>query len=237
MTKIVVVDDDVFILQLISEYLKKESYEVTSFSSGKTLVEHIRSDRPDCLVLDIMMPGVDGLSLLTQLREFTEMPIIMISARGEESDRIHGLELGCSDFLTKPFNPRELVGRVKAMLRLTKAGTSAPDDKEAVETDGDVCRAGNLCIFAEFRKVTVDGQEVNLTSREFDLLLFLSNHLERPFGREHLIQQVWSYDFIGDVRVVDDLVKRIRKKLAEYHSTLVINTVWGFGYKATVQEL
>ncbi|MGO4952175.1 MULTISPECIES: response regulator transcription factor [Paenibacillus] len=236
MTKIVVVDDDVFILQLISEYLKKESYEVTSFSSGKTLVEHIRTNRPDCLVLDIMMPGIDGLSLLTQLREFTEMPIIMISARGEENDRIHGLELGCSDFLTKPFNPRELVGRVKAMLRLSMAGMSASDDRQAAES-ADICHAGNLYIFADFRKVTVDGQELNLTSREFDLLLFLANHLERPFGREHLIQQVWSYDFIGDVRVVDDLVKRIRKKLAEYHSTLVINTVWGFGYKATVQEL
>lgn len=118
MAKIVVVDDDLFILQLLSEYLRKEGYEVTSFSNGRTLVEHVRTEYPDCLILDIMMPGIDGLALLTELRTFTELPIIMISARGEESDRIQGLELGCSDFLSKPFNPRELVGRVKSMLRL-----------------------------------------------------------------------------------------------------------------------
>lgn len=236
MTKIVVVDDDLFILQLISEYLRKESYDVTSFSDGRSLVEHVRSEQPDCLILDIMMPGINGLSLLTELRGFTEMPIIMISAHGDESDRIQGLELGCSDFLSKPFNPRELVGRVKAMLRLMNANAVSVEDRSVPASVIDTLRAGNLEISAEFRKVMVSGKELNLTSREFELLLFLSTHVERPFGREHLIQQVWNYDFFGDVRVVDDLVKRIRKKLTEYHSTLMINTVWGFGYKATVRD-
>lgn len=237
MSKIVVVDDDLFILQLLSEYLRKEAYEVTSFSSGTNLLEYVHADEPDCLILDIMMPGIDGLSLLTELRSFTEIPIIMISARGEESDRIQGLELGCSDFLSKPFNPRELVGRVKAMLRLVKLGNSTPGETTEQSKSESVCRAGNLEIFPDFRKVSVNNEEISLTSREFELLLFLSSHVERPFGREQLIQHVWNYDFFGDVRVVDDLVKRIRKKLAEHGSSLLINTVWGFGYKATVRKL
>lgn len=234
---IVVVDDDLFILQLLSEYLRKEAYEVTSFSSGANLVEYVRSEEPECLILDIMMPGIDGLSLLTELRSFTEIPIIMISARGEESDRIHGLELGCSDFLSKPFNPRELVGRVKAMLRLYRLGNGAPGDPAAPTKPDNICHAGNLEIDADYRRATVDGTEISLTSREFELLLFLASHIERPFGREQLIQHVWNYDFFGDVRVVDDLVKRIRKKLAEHGSSLLINTVWGFGYKATVSKI
>lgn len=235
-SKIVVVDDDLFILQLLSEYLRKESYEVTSFSNGRTLVEHVRSEHPDCLILDIMMPGIDGLSLLTELRTFTALPIIMISARGEEGDRIQGLELGCSDFMSKPFNPRELVGRVKSMLRLTKAGKPSEEELSSLVTTENIYRSGNVVIYADYRKVSVNDAEVSLTSREFELLLFLAIHLERPFGREHLIQQIWDYDFIGDVRVVDDLVKRIRKKLAEHGSTLLIDTVWGFGYRASVRK-
>lgn len=237
MSKIVVVDDDLFILQLLSEYLRKEAYEVTSFASGANLVEYVRSDEPECLILDIMMPGIDGLSLLTEIRSFTEIPIIMISARGEESDRIHGLELGCSDFLSKPFNPRELVGRVKAMLRLYKLGNGSSVDPAAASQTENICHAGNLEIYADFRRVSVNHTEISLTSREFELLLFLASHLERPFGREQLIQHVWNYDFFGDVRVVDDLVKRIRKKLAEHGSSLLINTVWGFGYKASVNKI
>lgn len=234
MSKIVVVDDDPFILQLLSEYLRKEGYEVASFSSGQGLVQYIRQAIPDCLILDIMMPGIDGLTLLTELRSFTEMPIIMISARGEEDDRIQGLELGCSDFLSKPFNPRELVGRVKSMLRLTMAGAA----KNTVDTEapGKVWTAGNVKIEAEFRRVMIGKAEVAMTSREFELLLFLVSHLERPFEREQLIRQVWNYDFMGDIRVVDDLVKRIRRKLSDYSASLLIDTVWGFGYKASVRQ-
>lgn len=238
MFKIVIVDDDLFILQLISEYLKKEGYEVTSFNNGQTLIQHIRDHRPDCLILDIMMPGIDGLSLLRQLRTFTEMPIMMISARGDEMDRIQGLEMGCSDFLSKPFNPRELVGRVKALLRLVQAGASEQGMRKSEELQADhhTYVAGNVVISEEYRQVTTQGTELNLTQREFELLTFLASHLDRPFSREHIIQQVWNYDFLGDVRVVDDLVKRIRRKLSEKEATLMIDTVWGFGYKATVRE-
>jgi DNA-binding response OmpR family regulator len=235
MQKIVVVDDDQFILQLLSEYLRKEGYEVTSFLNGKELIPFVRSSSPDCMILDIMIPGIDGLTLLTELRSFTEMPIIMISARGEENDRIQGLELGCSDFLSKPFNPRELVGRVKAMLRLSEAGYGHSKGQETSKDKG--WAIGNVRIEPEFRRVTINEAEVPLTSREFELLQFLASYPERPFEREHLIQQIWQYDFLGDIRVVDDLVKRVRRKLSDSDSTLMIDTVWGFGYKVSVRQV
>ncbi|ANF96100.1 response regulator transcription factor [Paenibacillus bovis] len=252
MTRIFVVDDDPYILQLISSYLIKEQYEVSSFAHGRDLLEHVRALQPDCLILDIMMPGIDGLTLLTELRTFSEIPIIMISARGEEVDRLNGLELGCNDFLSKPFNPRELVARVKSMLRLIQssklaaeaavlsstehAGSGSVSPDRSTQPGSAFTHAGNLQISEEFRQVMVQGHELSLTAREFELLLFLATHLQRPFSREQLIQQVWNYDFFGEVRVVDDLVKRIRKKLVQYHSTLTIDTVWGFGYKAAVHE-
>ncbi|WP_152394096.1 response regulator transcription factor [Paenibacillus guangzhouensis] len=233
MSHIFVVDDDPNILELISGYLRKDGFRVTSFPDGHELVNRIRSEGPDCLILDIMMPGINGLSLLTTIRTFTEMPIIMISARGEEEDRIIGLELGCNDFLRKPFHPRELVGRVKGMLRLVQmykhrddAATSLPEKYLTV---------GNMRISDELRHVEVDGTEISFTSREYDLLIFLVNHMERPFSREQLIQQVWKYDFMGEVRVVDDLVKRLRKKLGDAGAIFHIDTLWGFGYKGTVR--
>ncbi|PYE47476.1 response regulator transcription factor [Paenibacillus barcinonensis] len=240
MPRIFVVDDDPFILQLITGYLKKEQYEVNSFPHGGELIGEVRSKKPDCLILDIMMPGVDGLTLLTELRTFTEIPIIMVSARGEEIDRLNGLELGCNDFLSKPFNPRELVARVKSMLRLinssrlSAAGNEAREAEQDLPKEGAYFSVGNVQISEAFRRVDVRGQEIGLTGREYELLLFLSQHLDRPFSREQLIQQVWNYDFYGEVRVVDDLVKRLRKKLLQVQATLSIDTVWGFGYKAAV---
>ncbi|BFH63598.1 response regulator transcription factor [Paenibacillus azoreducens] len=230
MAHIFVVDDDSNILQLITEYLRKDGFTVTAFSDGSDLVERVHTDKPDCLILDIMMPGVNGLALLTSIRTFTEMPIIMVSARGEEMDRIIGLELGCNDFLRKPFHPRELIGRVKGMLRLVQ--TYRPNEEQ--ET-GKGIRVGNLTLNEEFRLVEIDDQEISFTSREYELLVFLAKHLERPFSREQLIQQVWKYDFMGELRVVDDLVKRLRKKLGDAGAALAIETLWGFGYKATVK--
>ncbi|WP_434750070.1 response regulator transcription factor [Paenibacillus amylolyticus] len=241
MPRIFVVDDDPYILQLITGYLKKEEYEVTSFAHGRELIGEVRSKKPDCLILDIMMPGVDGLTLLTELRTFTEIPIIMVSARGEEIDRLNGLELGCNDFLSKPFNPRELVARVKSMLRLINSsrlsqGSELKEMEQHQPKEGAYFSIGNVQISEDFRRVNVRGEELALTGREYELLLFLSQHLDRPFSREQLIQQVWNYDFYGEVRVVDDLVKRIRKKLVQVQATLTIDTVWGFGYKAAVHE-
>jgi DNA-binding response OmpR family regulator len=230
MALIFVVDDDPSILELIAEYLRKDGYTVKAFANGDYLIEQVKAEQPNCLILDIMMPGINGLTLLTQLRAFTEIPIVMISARGEEIDRIIGLEMGCNDFLRKPFNPRELTGRVKAMLRLVSTNNALVPtllSKEMV--------AGNVAILEDFRRVNVAGMEIYLTSREYELLFFFVLHLGRPYSREQLVQQVWKFDFLGDVRVVDDLVKRLRKKLMEQQATLSIETVWGFGYKAVVK--
>ncbi|MBP2000435.1 two-component system response regulator ResD [Paenibacillus shirakamiensis] len=243
MTHIFVVDDDPSILRLISEYLRKENFTVSEFPDGLQLVNQVKACNPDFLILDIMMPHINGLTLLTELRTFTEMPIIMVSARGDEMDRIIGLELGCNDFLSKPFNPRELVGRVKSMLRLVRRTI----ESEPGETTIRLIQAGNLNVNEEFRRVFIQdtgSEEIGgsaqvdmaLTSREYDLLLFFSKHVERPFTREQLIQQIWNYDYLGDVRVVDDLVKRIRKKLSEQQSTFQIDTIWGFGYKSMVRQ-
>ncbi|MDR9854776.1 response regulator transcription factor [Paenibacillus sp. VCA1] len=230
MAHIFVVDDDANILQLITEYLRKDGFTVSAFPDGSNLVENVRSEKPDCLILDIMMPGVNGLALLTSIRTFTEMPIIMISARGEEMDRIIGLELGCNDFLRKPFHPRELIARVKGMLRLVQTYRLTGETES-----GKGIVIGNMTLNEEFRLVTVGDQEVSFTSREYELLVFLAKHVERPFSREQLIQQVWKYDFMGEPRVVDDLVKRLRKKLNEAGASLQIETLWGFGYKAAVR--
>ncbi|RKP48852.1 DNA-binding response regulator [Cohnella endophytica] len=228
MSRIFVVDDDHNIRQLISEYLKKDGHEVLDFASGDGLVDKVREEDPDCLILDIMMPGINGLQLLTLIRSFSEMPIVMVSARGEEMDRILGLELGCNDFLGKPFHPRELVGRVKAMIRLVEAHKNARP--EALQPS---IRIGNLSISPEYRKAVVDhGPELSLTFREFELLLHFARNPNRPYSREQLIRQVWDYDFLGDERVVDELVKRLRKKIQERGVGFSIDTVWGYGYKA-----
>ncbi|MBJ6359926.1 response regulator transcription factor [Paenibacillus sp. GCM10012307] len=230
MSRILVIDDDQNIRQLISEYLKKDGHEVQELGNGDGLVERIRRDPPDCLILDIVMPGVNGLQLLTSIRSFSELPIIMVSARGEQLDRIMGLELGCNDFLGKPFHPRELVGRVRSMMRLVeyyqnpRAEATVPNIK-----------AGNLLISEQYRKVQVeDGPELALTFREFELLLHFAKNPNRPYSREQVIQQVWDYDFLGDTRVVDELVKRLRKKILNSAAGFSIETVWGYGYKATV---
>ncbi|WP_336787212.1 response regulator transcription factor [Paenibacillus sp. MMO-177] len=231
MPLVFVVDDDPNISQLISEYLKRDGYEVEAFGSGSDLVDTIRRKQPDCLVLDIMMPGVNGFQLLTMIRGFSEMPIIMVSARGEAMDRIMGLELGCNDYLGKPFHPRELVCRVHSMIRLAGFRHSVKDEASKAPI-----RAGRLLISEDYRKVeTQDGTELPFTFREYELLLHFAKNPNRPFSREQLIQQVWDYDFLGDLRVVDELVKRLRKKLRESSSGFSIETVWGYGYKISVK--
>ncbi|BBI32720.1 response regulator transcription factor [Cohnella abietis] len=231
MSRILVVDDDQNICQLISEYLKKDGHEVQELFSGEGLIDRVRQEPPDCLILDIVMPGVNGLQLLTSIRGFSELPIIMVSARGEELDRIMGLELGCNDFLGKPFHPRELVGRVRSMMRLVEF-YQTPRTEAATPP----VRAGNLLISEQYRKVQIEnGPELVLTFREFELLLHFARNPNRPYSREQVIRQVWDYDFLGDVRVVDELVKRLRKKILNSAAGFSIDTVWGYGYKATVE--
>lgn len=222
MKHIFVVDDELNIRELIRKYLEKEGYRVSAFADGSTLLADLDQYRPDLLVLDIMLPGADGLALCREIRKKHELPIIFVSARDEEFDRVLGLELGGDDYLTKPFSPRELVARIKNVFRRMERGGDSASQEIAIK---------DLVIRPEQRYVAREGQELRLTAREFDLLEFLCRHRRISFNREQLIERIWGYDYTGEVRIVDDLVKRLRKKIAENGSCVEITTVWGYGYR------
>ncbi len=222
MKHIFVVDDERTIRDLIKKYIEKEGYKVTLFEDGKNLVNEIRRLSPDLIVLDIMLPGVDGLELCKEIRKTSELPIIFVSARDEEFDRVLGLEIGGDDYLAKPFSPRELVARVKNLMKRVDKMASVKDDKVLIK---------DICIYYDRRSVDKGGEELKLTTKEYELFEFLVKNKNMPFGREQLVERIWGYDYIGDSRIIDDLVKRIRKKLSEIGSQAEITTVWGYGYK------
>lgn len=222
MKHIFVVDDERNIRDLIRKYLEKEGYMVTTFENAQNVLGEITRLKPELLVLDIMMPGIDGLELCKEIRKSTDIPIVFVSARDEELDRILGLELGADDYLSKPFSPRELVVRIKnIMKRLEKAGQGRIE----------VLSARDVRVERQRRYAEVKGSELKLTGKEYELLEFLVLNKNMPFTREQLLEKVWGYDYIGDIRVIDDLVKRLRKKLADAESFLEIKTVWGYGYR------
>ncbi len=222
MTHVFVVDDEKNIREILQKYLVNEGYKVTLFADGDHLLSEIHRLSPDLLVLDIMMPNMNGLELCREIRKKSDIPIIFVSARDEEFDRILGLEIGGDDYLTKPFSPRELIVRIKNILkRITK--TTNDCNKSIVIRD--------VCIDPNRRYIEANGSEFVLTTREYDLFEFLALHKSQPFTREQLIEKIWGYDFVGDGRIIDDLVKRIRKKLSQHGSTLEIKTIWGYGYR------
>lgn len=222
MKHIFVVDDERTIRDLIKKYMEKEGYKVTLFEDGKNLVNEIRRLSPDLIVLDIMLPGVDGLELCKEIRKTSELPIIFVSARDEEFDRVLGLEIGGDDYLAKPFSPRELVARAKNLIKRVEKTASVKDDKETIK---------DICVYYDRRYVDKAGEELKLTTKEYELFEFLAKNKNMPFAREQLVERIWGYDYIGDSRIIDDLVKRIRKKLSEIGSKAEITTVWGYGYK------
>lgn len=223
MKHIFVVDDEKSIRDILRKYIENEGHKVTLFDNGHTVVAEVGRLKPDLVVLDIMMPGVDGLEICKQLRRTSEVPIIFVSARGEEFDRVLGLELGADDFMTKPFSPRELIVRMKNLFKRLEKGVTA--SASAALTVGD------LELQPDRRLVLKDGQEIKMTAKEYELFEFLARHRGFPFTREQLVQKVWGYDSAGEDRLVDDLVKRIRKKLAQQESKVQITTVWGYGYR------
>lgn len=222
--RIFIVDDDINVLDLIQKYLVKEGYLVEAFHDAEEVLARLRTGYPDMFIIDIMMPGIDGYELCKKIRAESHVPIIMVSAKDEEIDKILGLELGSDDYLSKPFSPRELVVRVKSIFR--RAGLSA-----APPAKTGVVQIGDLLIRPEERRVLKDGRGIELTVKEYELLEFLSIHRGKVFNREQILDQIWGYDYFGDTRAVDDLVKRVRKKLKSSGSTLEIKTVWGYGYK------
>ncbi len=221
MQTIFVVDDEENICQLIKRYLQSEGYGVECFASIEALNKRLRVGYPDMFILDIMLPGQDGLEFCKEMRRHSKAPVIFISARRRALDRIIGLEMGGDDYLAKPFSPRELVARVRSVFRRTMPQNPASAYREC----------GNLKLFPSDRLITVHDQAIEVTTREFDLLSLLMQHPQRTFNRQELLDRVWGYDYDGSERAVDDVVKRLRKKLKACGSDTTVKTIWGYGYR------
>jgi DNA-binding response OmpR family regulator len=221
-----VVEDDPTVAEVVARYLTREGFEVESISDGPTAVTRASATPPDLMVLDLMLPGLSGFEVLRTIRARAPVPVIMLTARGDEIDRVAGLELGADDYVAKPFSPRELTARVKSVLRRTAAG---PD----IRSDGsmEVLRFEDLEIDVPGREVHAGGRRVALTVREFDLLAFLAGHPQHVFRREQLLQEVWGYSF-GDTSTVTVHVRRLREKIeGDPSDPRHVKTVWGVGYK------
>ncbi|MBA3867659.1 MAG: response regulator transcription factor [Chloroflexota bacterium] len=221
---ILLVDDEQHIIDLAKMYLEQEGWKTTSATDGAVALQRILSEKPSLVVLDLMLPGLDGWEVCRRVRAQSDVPIIMLTARSDDIDKIVGLELGADDYMTKPFNPRELVARVKAILRRSDKKLSPV----AESTDAPIV-IDNLSIYPQRRVVTVDGRTVDLRMKEFDLLLALAENPGIVFSREKLLDVVWGFDFAGETRTVDVHVAHLRHKLEGMRPQ--IETVWGVGYK------
>ena len=224
--KILVVDDDENICDLIKLYMEKEGFEVFVSYDGLDALETFKKLIPDIMVLDIMLPGADGCQVCREIRKISSIPIIMLSAKGEIFDKVLGLELGADDYLVKPFDPRELTARVKAVLRRT--GSVDKDIQEEVIYP-------NLLVNKSTYTVKVNGEEVSMPPKELELLFFLSSNPNKVYTRDQLLEYIWGYDFFGDSRTVDVHIKRLREKVEDPSHSWQIKTVWGIGYKFEVK--
>jgi DNA-binding response OmpR family regulator len=219
---VLVVDDEPIVREVVVRYLEREGYATIEASDGEGARSLLERETPDLVVLDVMLPGTDGLELCRWIRGRSELPVIMLTARGEEADRIVGLELGADDYVTKPFSPRELAARVRTVLRRARAGAS-PTERIAF---------GDVELDAGTREVRKGGAEVRLTAKEFDLLWFLASHPRRVFGRDQLMSRVWGYEAALDTGTVTVHVRRLREKIEDDPSTpRHLQTVWGIGYR------
>ena len=210
MKKILIVDDEKPISDIISFNLKNEGYEIDTAYDGQQALEKFASFQPDLVVLDLMLPKIDGLEVCRQIRKDSQVPIIMLTAKDSEIDKVLGLELGADDYVTKPFSNRELVARVKANLRRQGSASTKVQEEESNELE-----IGALTIHPDAYIVSKRGEKIELTHREFELLHYLAKHLGQVMTREHLLQTVWGYDYFGDVRTVDVTVRRLREKIED----------------------
>ncbi len=224
--RILVVDDDPHIAELISLYLKKEGFETKEVHNGKDAAEEFFKYNPHLVMLDIMLPEIDGYQVLREIRKTSKIPVIMLTAKGETFDKVLGLELGADDYMVKPFDPKELVARVKAVLRRFEQKPEE-DNKELI--------FDNIVINISNYSVIYYGETMDFPPKEFELLYFLASHPNQVFTREKLLDKIWGYEYIGDTRTVDVHVKRIREKLNK-EDDWGIKTVWGVGYKFEVKK-
>ena len=220
--KILIVDDDLHIAELISLYMMKDGYETEEVYDGREAIRKAESFQPDLILLDLMLPGMDGYQVCTQIRKTSRVPIIMLTAKGETLDKVLGLELGADDYIVKPFDPKELVARVKAVLRRYE-----PKQEEA---DKNLLKFDGLEINLSNYSVSYEGKTLDFPPKEFELLSFLAQNPNRVFTREQLLDRIWGYEYVGDTRTVDVHVKRIREKLNS-EDEWGIRTVWSVGYK------
>jgi len=219
-----VVDDEPHIVELVRYNLTREGYEVITAGDGEAALARARADRPELIILDIMLPGSDGLEVCGQLRRETGVPIIMLTAKSGELERVVGLEIGADDYVTKPFSPRELIARVRAVLRRRV--------REVVSANAEPVQIGSLRLDPLTREVTLETRRIDLTAREFELLRLLMRHPNRVFTRDFLLEHIWGYDFYGSTRTVDMHVSRLREKIEDDPSKpTYIVTVRGVGYK------
>lgn len=232
--RILVVDDEARIRRLVRMYLEREGYEIEEAEDGDTALAKALETDYDLILLDLMLPGMDGIDVCQELRKKKATPVIMLTARGEETNRIQGFEVGADDYVVKPFSPRELVHRVKALLRRASATAYLKTDQSA----SNAIVFPDLTIDHDARRVVAGGEEVNLTPKEYELLHYLAQSPDKVFSREELLKDVWHYDFFGDLRTVDTHVKRLREKLnrASPEAAAMIATVWGVGYKLEVPK-
>ena len=228
--KVLVVDDEEMVREVVARYLATEGYEVASAADGGEGLRLARSWGPDLVVLDLMLPVMDGLAVCRTLRGESGVPIVMLTARGDEVDRIVGLELGADDYLVKPFSPRELVARIKAIFRRTSLAGAQADGTASLRFPG-------LVLDSKGRSVDLNGRPVELTAKEFDLLHFLASHAGQVFNREQLMDAVWDYAYTGDASTVTVHIRRVREKIeADPTRPALIKTVWGVGYKFEAPE-
>lgn len=231
--RILVVDDDSNIAELISLYLTKECFDTRIVGDGETALTVFSSYKPDLILLDLMLPGIDGYEVCREIRKTSQTPIIMLSAKGEVFDRVLGLELGADDYLTKPFDPKELIARTKAVLRRFRQVPAAPEIPE-VSSD-KVVRYPDLIVNLSNYSVTYYGNNVEMPPKELELLYFLASNPNQVFNREQLLDHIWGYEYVVDTRTVDVHIKRLREKLND-HEAWSISTVWGIGYKFNVKR-
>lgn len=227
--KIMVVDDDQHIAELISLYLIKEGYEIMEIYDGREALEKVDNFQPDMMLLDLMLPSMDGYKVCTEVRKKSDIPIIMLTAKGETFDKVLGLELGADDYIVKPFDSKELVARVKAVLRRYE------QNNEKKEDNSKKLVFPNLEINISNYTVEYYGENVDFPPKEFELLHYLAQHPNQVFTREQLLDRIWGYEYIGDTRTVDVHIKRIREKLNKKEQNWSVKTVWGVGYKFEVK--
>ncbi len=227
--KILVVDDDKNICELLRLYLEKEGFSVVVSHDGQDAVNRFPSVDPDLILLDIMLPGLDGWQVCREVRKKSNLPIIMLTAKGETFDKVLGLELGADDYVVKPFDAKEVIARVKAVLRRTGKNDAAANEVKEVTYD-------KLCVNMTRYEVKVDGRVVDTPPKELELLYHLASHPNRVFTRDQLLDEVWGFEYYGDSRTIDVHIKRLREKLEGVSDQWSLKTVWGVGYKFEVND-